>query len=66
MALTDDARRERNEYMRRWRRDNPDKVRQYQETYWSRKSASERQKERQKAAESGSCDENRRPKTKEG
>lgn len=63
MALTDDARRERNEYMRRWRRDNPDKVRQHQEAYWSKKSASERQK----AAESGSCDENRRePKTKEG
>ena len=63
MALTDDARRERNEYMRRWRRDNPDKVRQYQEAYWSKKSASERQK----AAESGSGDENRREtKTKEG
>jgi len=56
MALTDDARRERNEYMRRWRRDNPDKVRQYQEAYWSRKSASERKK----SEESGSCDENRR------
>lgn len=55
MALTDDARRERNEYMRRWRRDNPDKVRQYQERYWC-KSASERKK----SEESGSCDENRR------
>lgn len=63
MALTDDARRERNEYMRRWRRDNPDKVRQYQEAYWSKKSASERKK----SEENGSCDENRREtKTKEG
>ena len=34
--MTDEARLARNEYMKRWRRKNPDKVRRTNENHWER------------------------------
>ena len=33
------AKKERAEYMREWRRKNPDKSREYMERYWMKKAA---------------------------
>ena len=38
MELSNEAREARNEYMRQWRRKNPDKLRQYNVDYWERKA----------------------------
>jgi len=35
--MSQEARNKANEYMRQWRRSNPDKVRVYNDTYWERK-----------------------------
>lgn len=32
------ARRKQNEYNRKWRRENPDKVKEYRRRYWARKA----------------------------
>lgn len=32
------ARKKRNEYMRSWKRKNPDKVKEYQNNYWERQA----------------------------
>lgn len=37
--MTDAARQARREYKRAWNRANPEKVKQYQEKYWSKKAA---------------------------
>lgn len=37
MELSEDARRARREYKRRWNRENPDKVTKHQQTYWEKK-----------------------------
>ncbi len=39
------ARRERNEYMTRWRRKNRDRVKEYQRQHWERKAAAKKQSE---------------------
>ena len=44
MAMTDAARAKRNEYKRNWNRANRDKVKQYQERYWTKKLEADRQK----------------------
>lgn len=51
MELSEEARRKRNEYQRKWRRENPDKVRQAQARYWNRQAQGD--SEGQKAADSG-------------
>ncbi len=38
-AQQEAARQARNAYAREWRARNPDKVRQYNSTYWARKAA---------------------------
>lgn len=38
-ALTDAAREAQREYMREWRRKNPDRVREKNKRYWERKAA---------------------------
>lgn len=38
MALSDEARAARNEYRRKWRKENMDKVIAQQERYWQRKA----------------------------
>ena len=35
--LLEKARQAKNEYQRQWRKKNPEKVKQYQESYWIRK-----------------------------
>lgn len=37
--LTDEARRERNRYIREWRKNNPEKVKAAQTRYWEKKAA---------------------------
>jgi hypothetical protein len=39
MKLSEAARKARNEYNRKWRLKNPDKVKQYFQDYWERKAA---------------------------
>ena len=39
------ARRKRNEYNREWRKKNPDKVKEYNQRYWAKKSESDMMKE---------------------
>lgn len=38
MALTEKAKEARKEYIRQWQHNNPEKVKQYKETYWNRKA----------------------------
>lgn len=38
MAMTEAARMARNEYARRWRKENPDKVAAIAERYWTKKA----------------------------
>lgn len=40
-SMDEKARAARNAYKREWNRRNRDKVRKYQETYWSRKAAAQ-------------------------
>ncbi len=37
--LSEEARQEKNQYFREWRRRNPDKVKEAQRRYWERKAA---------------------------
>ena len=37
--LTELARAARNEYMKEWRRNNPGKIKAYQEKHWAKKAA---------------------------
>jgi len=39
MKLSEEARKARNSYQNEWRRKNPDKIKQYIESYWERKAA---------------------------
>lgn len=36
--MNDKARKERNAYMRAWRKKNKDRVKEYNSSYWERKS----------------------------
>ncbi len=36
--MNEAAREARRAYKRKWQRENPDKVKQYQENYWNRKA----------------------------
>jgi hypothetical protein len=36
MTMTEEARKVRNEYARKWRARNKDKIRQHQERYWEK------------------------------
>jgi len=38
MKITDEARKAKNEYIRNWRRRNPEKTKQYDIDYWERKA----------------------------
>ncbi|MFZ4771589.1 MAG: sigma factor-like helix-turn-helix DNA-binding protein [Ferruginibacter sp.] len=38
MELSKEAKAARNEYIRNWRRKNPDKMKQYEVNYWERKA----------------------------
>lgn len=38
MALSEEARKARNKYMREWKKKNPDKVRRYNERMWEKKA----------------------------
>ena len=38
MALSNEAKRARREYLAAWRKKNPDKVNQYRETFWEKKA----------------------------
>lgn len=53
LAMTEQAREARREYMKQWRAENRDKTREYQQRYWAKK-ASETASERKKAEDSGS------------
>ena len=37
--MTEEARRARNEYRRKWRKENPEKIRAQQERYWEKRAA---------------------------
>ena len=39
------ARKKRNEYMQNWRKNNPDKIKKHQETYWERVALKELEQE---------------------
>lgn len=39
------ARHKRNEYYRKWRKNNPDKVKEYNERYWAKKFEADMTKE---------------------
>lgn len=38
MTMTEEARKARNEYFKKWRQKNPDLVKQSQARYWQRKA----------------------------
>ena len=37
MGMNDKAKQARNEYMKNWRKNNPDKIKRIQERYWNKK-----------------------------
>lgn len=39
--MTDEAKQARREYRRQWQRNNPDKVRAYNERYWNKRAAAQ-------------------------
>ena len=39
------ARKKRNEYMQNWRKNNPDKIKKHQETYWEKVALKELEQE---------------------
>ncbi len=41
MELSEKARKLRNEYQRKWKARNPDKIREYDRRYWEKKAANE-------------------------
>ena len=41
IKMSEEARKRRNEYQRKWKRNNPDKARKYNVDYWERKATSE-------------------------
>ncbi|MGU8655158.1 hypothetical protein G6Z26_15575 [Clostridium perfringens] len=43
--MNDKAREERNAYMRAWRKKNKDRVKEYNSSYWERKSKRKREEE---------------------
>ncbi|MDH2337498.1 hypothetical protein [Clostridium perfringens] len=43
--MNNKAREERNAYMRAWRKKNKDRVKEYNSSYWERKSKSKREEE---------------------
>lgn len=43
-GLTDAAREAQREYMREWRRKNPERVREKNKRYWERKAAAGKEK----------------------
>ncbi|MGU8403350.1 hypothetical protein ACV3OG_13065 [Clostridium perfringens] len=43
--MNEKAREERNAYMRAWRKKNKDRVKEYNSSYWERKSKSKREEE---------------------
>ena len=50
--LSEEARKARNAYYRAWRKKNPEKTKQHQERYWTKK-ALEMQAQEEKEAKSG-------------
>jgi len=40
MELSEEAKKLRNKYQREWKRNHPEKVRQYHKAYWEEKAAS--------------------------
>lgn len=44
MAMSDEARKARNEYMRQWRKNNPDKVRAIKDRHWEKKAKEQEEK----------------------
>jgi hypothetical protein len=48
MALSKEAKEARNQYFKKWRQNNRDKVRAAQERYWQRKAQKEEEKAGQK------------------
>lgn len=53
MAMSEAARKAKTEYMRQWRKNNPDKVKAHRESYWERKGAEmlKQQQERENLGE---------------
>lgn len=43
MAKSEAARRKVNEYNRKWRKKNPDKVKEYNDRYWEKQAAKDQQ-----------------------
>ncbi|EOU1151352.1 hypothetical protein ACSXCW_12530 [Clostridium perfringens] len=43
--MNEKAKEERNAYMREWRKKNKDRVKEYNSSYWERKSKSKREGE---------------------
>lgn len=41
MVIKSDAKRVKNEYMKRWRAKNPEKQKEYNRRYWERRAARE-------------------------
>lgn len=48
--MDEKAREARREYLREWRKRNPDKVRENNRRYWERRAAKKAQAEQEKAA----------------
>lgn len=44
-SMTDDARKAKNEYLRRWRAAHKEKVREYNDRYWNKKAATAEEQE---------------------
>lgn len=46
--LTSQGKKARTEYLRRWRREHPDKCKEYADRYWSKRGEMETQENKQK------------------
>lgn len=50
MTMTDEARKKRNAYMRKWRKANRERVKAYNRIHWERKASEDRRNEKENNA----------------
>lgn len=57
--MTDNAKDARNAYRRKWAKNNPDKLREYQTRYWEKKAAEQDAAQEAKETQEAQADKNK-------
>lgn len=57
--MTDKAKDARNAYRRKWAKNNPDKLREYQARYWEKKAAEQEAAQEAQEAKETQADKNK-------